>query len=306
MSTHRRDRIQETLRQRIMRAVATGALAPGDRLPSTRELGLEFGADPRVAGAAYRALALEGLVEVRDRSGIYVSPTFPSAERPAAVQRSLIVDMLTEGIVRGVPAPALCDLVRVAIASRRLEVAVVAATIDQTVGMVRELSRDYGLRAIGLLGSDLGGEDILPRLIRRAQLLITTKAHARRMAAMAKRLGKPLIVVGVRDDLVETHWEPLLAAKVYVVVADHRFQRIARSYLGDRPGAGNVRYLVAGRDDLSIVPPTAPTYVTEAARQRLGKLRIPGELIPPARLFANDCVREIVSAMVALNLGTDS
>ena len=73
MPARRRPQIANELRGRIERALMTGALAHGDRLPSTREMGAELDADPRVVLAAYRDLAGEGLVELRPRSGVYVA-----------------------------------------------------------------------------------------------------------------------------------------------------------------------------------------------------------------------------------------
>lgn len=37
-------------------------------------MGPELKADPRTVAAAYRELATEGVVELRSRSGVYISP----------------------------------------------------------------------------------------------------------------------------------------------------------------------------------------------------------------------------------------
>ncbi|MER5477327.1 GntR family transcriptional regulator [Streptomyces sp. NPDC002734] len=59
-------RIAEDLRGRIM------ALPPGDKLPSTTELGKQHSVAPSVAGRAYQVLVQEGLVISRHGSGHYV------------------------------------------------------------------------------------------------------------------------------------------------------------------------------------------------------------------------------------------
>lgn len=61
-------RIADNLRQRIV----TGALAPGDRVPSRHELAREHGVSDRVAVEAVRLLVAEGYVESRSGSGTYV------------------------------------------------------------------------------------------------------------------------------------------------------------------------------------------------------------------------------------------
>ena len=63
MAPSRRSAIADALRNRIKRAVETGALQPGQRLPSTREVAADVGADPRVVAAAYRQLEPSRLVE---------------------------------------------------------------------------------------------------------------------------------------------------------------------------------------------------------------------------------------------------
>ena len=86
-----------------------------------------------------------------------------------------------------------------------------------------------------------------------------------------------------------------------MVVADARFARIVRLALRDAPGGEGLRFLVAGKDDLTIIPRDAPTYITEAARMKLSRTRLPGFVLPPARLLAEDCVREIVTVLVETN-----
>ena len=64
------DAIVDTLRGRILRGLKAGTLVPGARLPSTRELNDEFRVDHRAILAAYRALATEGLIDIRERDGL--------------------------------------------------------------------------------------------------------------------------------------------------------------------------------------------------------------------------------------------
>ena len=68
----------------IRRALVRGSLSPGDPLPSVRELAGELLVNPRTVSQAYAGLEKEGIVNVRDRSGTYVSSTIRpmESERP--------------------------------------------------------------------------------------------------------------------------------------------------------------------------------------------------------------------------------
>ena len=56
----------------IARLIASGDLAPGDRLPTVRELAAELGVSPATVSHAWQALAGVGLIISRGRSGSFV------------------------------------------------------------------------------------------------------------------------------------------------------------------------------------------------------------------------------------------
>lgn len=57
----------------IARRIADGELAPGERVPSTRQISREWGVALATATKALTALRLEGLVEARPRVGTVVA-----------------------------------------------------------------------------------------------------------------------------------------------------------------------------------------------------------------------------------------
>lgn len=72
----------------IRRRIADGELAPGDRVPSTRQIAGEWGVALATATKALTTLRLEGLVEARPRIGTVVAGTAPAAparRRPSPV-----------------------------------------------------------------------------------------------------------------------------------------------------------------------------------------------------------------------------
>lgn len=107
----------------IRRRIADGELAPGDRVPSTRQIAGEWGVALATATKALTTLRLEGLVEARPRIGTVVAGTAPAAparRRPSPVpdhEKELSLDRIvrtaidiadTEGLsalsMRGVAA----------------------------------------------------------------------------------------------------------------------------------------------------------------------------------------------------------
>jgi DNA-binding transcriptional regulator YhcF (GntR family) len=66
-------------------AILSGDLAPGERLPSTRELARRFRVHPNTISAGYRQLVQEGWAEYRHGSGIYVKSNIETPKTPRQV-----------------------------------------------------------------------------------------------------------------------------------------------------------------------------------------------------------------------------
>ncbi len=76
----------------IERAVTTGRIAGGERLPTIRALAIELKINPNTIAKAYAELELTGVVETQVGSGTYVSSRAPRADdggRVEAVERVL-------------------------------------------------------------------------------------------------------------------------------------------------------------------------------------------------------------------------
>src|SRR6478735_1421784 len=86
----------------IERAVASGALAPGARLPAVRVLAASLAVSPTTVAAALAELRRRGVVVSRPRSGTRVSERPPV--RPA---RGASVAAGTRDLALGNPDPAL-------------------------------------------------------------------------------------------------------------------------------------------------------------------------------------------------------
>jgi DNA-binding transcriptional regulator YhcF (GntR family) len=302
MAAEQRDEIVDAMRGRVLRGIQAGTLIPGDRLPGSREVAAEFETDYRAAIAAYKALQAEGLVELRPRGGVYIAPRKNGLGGTPPVSESWIADIFSAALNRGIAAPELIELLPRCVETLRLRSVVIADTDDQVHGLCRELRDDFGFESEGVLSDVARGVHPAPLAVRRADLLVTVKAHADWVIALGRELQKDVIVIAVRPELRQGEWTMLLRRPVYVVVATVQFGDMLRRFYAEVPGIDNLRIIVFGQDELSSIPDGAPTYITQGVRKQLGAVRVPGRIIPAARTIAADSAREIFTFVVRQNL----
>ncbi|MBA3659256.1 MAG: GntR family transcriptional regulator [Gemmatimonadales bacterium] len=299
--TLRRTQITDQLRQRLFSGTHLGALAHGHKLPGVRELAEEFDADPRVVMAAYHQLQAEGLVEVRPRSGIFVTAT-DATEHPLHHRTAdWMVEVLMEGLGQGIAARDFPERLRRSLETLRLRATCIECNHDQLVSLAGELHEDYGLDVSAVDTYTLLANGEPPYEVRRADLLVTTPFHIVEVAPVAAALGKPYIVAEVRVDLFAEVARRLRAGPVWFVVSDPRFvDKLYRIYEG-APGGGHLRPLVVGQDDLRKIPPDAPVYVTRLARERAEPGSLPAQCFFESRVFSRETSRQLFSFIVGAN-----
>ena len=80
-----REPLSEQLRSALASRIASGRLAPGERMSTVRELAAQLEIAPNTVAKAYRDLASEGFIEGRGRRGTFVSEHLPTrlADREA-------------------------------------------------------------------------------------------------------------------------------------------------------------------------------------------------------------------------------
>jgi DNA-binding transcriptional MocR family regulator len=87
---------------RIEAAIADGRLAPGERLPTVRELAAEVEISPATVAAAYRELRQRGLISANTRRGTVVS-----SQPPLRVRGASPLPAHARDLASGNPDPAL-------------------------------------------------------------------------------------------------------------------------------------------------------------------------------------------------------
>jgi GntR family transcriptional regulator len=100
--------------EQIRQRVAAGVLAPGDQLPSVRELASQLLINPNTAVRIYRDLEREGLLEFHRGQGTFVSERAKAlAERDRLrLLAKRLEDIVQQARTFGVSDDALADLLR--------------------------------------------------------------------------------------------------------------------------------------------------------------------------------------------------
>jgi GntR family transcriptional regulator len=86
--------LREQLVTQVTLAILCQELAPGQRLPSTRELARRFAIHANTASAAYKQLEQEGWLEFRHGSGVYVRAHQPAAPQSPELATEFALDQL--------------------------------------------------------------------------------------------------------------------------------------------------------------------------------------------------------------------
>jgi GntR family transcriptional regulator len=88
--------VYDQIVRQIKFAVANGALAAGELVPSVRELARELAINPNTVARAYRQLQDEGVVETVRGTGLAVAPAAPRACQQD--RRKLLGDRLGQAL----------------------------------------------------------------------------------------------------------------------------------------------------------------------------------------------------------------
>jgi DNA-binding transcriptional regulator YhcF (GntR family) len=299
--------VYQQLRNRLLGDLHIGRVQPGDRLPSMREVARQTGADHRVVARAYRALAEDGLVEVRGRSGITVAGGDGDGAGVVveAERTRWLSGILEQAWTQRLPLHQLPDLLHRVV--RPLRCACVESTEDHEVAICAEIEEDFGLvpRPVRLDDDPAGNREVLEHVLAEVDMVVTTAFHASEVAPVASQLRKPLVVVTVNPQLRERLVEILVHGDVIVVIADEGYMSRARAHMRGFEEGVHYRFVLAEDADVNAVL-SAPSraLVTRAARRRLGLEGL--HLFSAGDPFLSEqTAREIAAAIVRINLAAE-
>ncbi len=96
--------------QQVRQAIRMGRLAPGDQLPTARDVAERTGINPNTVLRAYRDLEVAGLVEPRQGSGTFVCPHPPHLQADLTVLRRDLAEWADRARAAGLDQPDMYAL----------------------------------------------------------------------------------------------------------------------------------------------------------------------------------------------------
>ncbi|MCU0722117.1 MAG: GntR family transcriptional regulator [Planctomycetes bacterium] len=109
------------IERQVALLLASGAFAPGDQIPSVRELAAALGVNPLTVSKAYGRLAERGAVETVKGRGVFAAGagTGAAGADREALLRPRVDDLLAEAARLGIPPDRVEEMVRARSPKRR-------------------------------------------------------------------------------------------------------------------------------------------------------------------------------------------
>ena len=307
MST--RSEITGNIRGRIVAEMHLGHIRGGDRLPGVRDLARELGADHRAVAHAYRALEREGLVEVRGRTGVFVSQQRRLGGEMPGETAEWLAEVLTEARRRRVGIPQFPGFVRRSTASVPLRAACVESNEDTSAALCTELEEEFGFEAVPLHADRFpsprprASAASVPEELADVHVVVTTGFHAHAVRPAAELHRKPVTVVTLNDEMARIVERRLQAGRpLTVIMVDLAFAERLRA-LYARVASPDLIRPVSARDAAAIarLDRTEPVLATRAARRVLPDLDVP-LLLPRFPSISLESTRELAALIIRQNL----
>lgn len=288
--------LAEIIRESIVGSLHLGALRTGDRLPSIRQTARAFSVTPYMVLQAYAELELEGLVERRKRSGIFVA-AFEVAPRPKLPETGeWLAEVLTQACVHQVKIPLLPDLIRRWTSTTPVRCLCVESCEDSRYTLALELSQQFGMETVA---APLQGA---VKEAAKSDLLISTAYHAADLAPIAADTGIPMLVATVSPAILSAALSHLRRRDLTVICVDRAYGERLRSLQGGVYRDRVRMVTVAEIDAIEALDRNDPVLLTPAARDRLGRQDF--RLIAPMHpSYSLDFARQVSEALVRINLG---
>ncbi|WP_429373935.1 GntR family transcriptional regulator [Paenibacillus sp. DS2015] len=106
--------IYSQLMNQIIEGIASGALQPGEPLPSVRSLASDIGVNLHTVNKAYTLLKQDGFIQIHRQKGVVIQPEEMPGVTPEYVlkQHSQLKPIIAEALCRGLTQQQLSDIMK--------------------------------------------------------------------------------------------------------------------------------------------------------------------------------------------------
>ena len=229
--------MSQDITEKLMRRIVNGRYEVGSRLPTERELAIEFDVTRHVVREALKRLEAVGLVRIRQGSGIYVE----NLQLTGGVELFDVLLMNDDGSIN---LPLLNDILEFRGHMFRVVVrlAAVRRTPEELLGIRKAL-----LERRALAGNAAGVEEVNLRIFR----LITQATHNRVYELIFNTMGRISVRLGALIDIPLMGFEQTQAILERIMDAfDHKDEEMADLLVS--------RYLNSLKETLLGKPSAAP------------------------------------------------
>ncbi len=189
----------EEVMQAIMHRITVGVYAPGDRLPSVRDLALELGSNRNTVNKAYQMLLELGVIvsNPRGRRGFSVKDAFQIGPKTKSELLDYFyqqaVKLVWQGMAAGIPSDRLLEQVKAAVGEvyghGQVRLIFFECNDYDTREMGRSLNEALGYpvesRVLDVFYADLAS------IVAQYDLIITTYHHLAEITEAIKAHGEP-------------------------------------------------------------------------------------------------------------------
>ena len=200
----RRRRLHQDVAEQLRDAILDGRFAPGQKLPSERELAAEFEVNRTSVREGIKVLEGLGIVNVRQGDGATVQPLTDASldVLPAMIFHGGQVDVKLMGDLVEVMLPLLLELGRLAIERHGPEDLAELRSLRDRVADTRRSreERAASLRDVVVLLSDMSGNRVWQMLARRTRAFLGSEP----LRTTRERLGRdPALLVPIMDTCLD-------------------------------------------------------------------------------------------------------
>ena len=147
--------VHDQLIAQITLGIASNDLAPGERLPSTRELARRFRIHQNTVSTAYRKLTEQGLVTLRKGSGVFVANPAGSDTRPDSLN-DLFTRFVEHAVGLGYSTAEIREVIDQGFAKANIgRILVVESDENLREIIVCEIEMATGVTTVGIATEDL-------------------------------------------------------------------------------------------------------------------------------------------------------